>query len=134
MKRIILSCLLATACSAPPQSVNQPSNTDSPTTAVSPSSQASPKSEPEKVLDAYLQDLATGGAGEGYWCPNPAARENLIAVKSFKILRSSPGKGEAVIFKVQVESSNQAGSPITQNWGYIVTKQQGKFCVYGLLK
>lgn len=93
---------------------------------------AAPESKPhQQVLEQYFETAMAGKTGESFWCPGENI-SSLFSVRSYKLLREedAPFFGEGgKLMVVQVESSNQGGSPIVQNWNFALEQKEGRYCI-----
>lgn len=124
-KFILPALLLVTACQ---QTAPAPSPS---AVAESPSPIPSPSASPvRQALDNYFQDALKGGDGSAYWCEEYASiAQSFMSVTEYKVLQEKvqnyPESG-AVLYLVQVASSNKGGQPIRKNWTVLVSPQKGK--------
>jgi PBP1b-binding outer membrane lipoprotein LpoB len=93
---------------------------------------ASPKpvSEEEsakKFLEAYFDAAINQGSdGSDRWCSQAGSlQQSLISPRTYKILgvtKQGTKDSPSYRFQTTVESSNEGGSPIANNWGFYVMK------------
>ncbi|MBC1225447.1 hypothetical protein GNF10_35340 [Nostoc sp. UCD121] len=86
-----------------------------------------------EVMNSYIQLVLSGEKGDKYFC-SPEDVSTFFAPRSAKVLNigdeyTSAGGGRGAYVTVQMESSNKGGSPIINNWKFVMQKSKGTWCI-----
>ncbi|WP_099065892.1 hypothetical protein [Nostoc linckia] len=85
----------------------------------------------QKFLEAYFNAAITEGSdGSDRWCSQSGSlQESLFSPRSYRILgvqKHGTAASPSYRFQTTVESSTRGGSPVINNWGFYVMKEENK--------